>query len=90
MGRTTRLHQATPPQRAARARAMNPTHPAPGATAARSPLVALQQSIGNRTVGRLAREEPAHSVGVPLKPGSRISCVIDERPAPPSIGKRPG
>jgi len=72
MGRTTRLHQATPPQRAARARAMNPTHPAPGATAACSPLVALQQSIGNRAVGRLVQAKLR--VG---RPGDRFEQEAD-------------
>jgi len=71
MGYATRLRQAVRPQHAARARAVA-TNPRPAATAARSPLVALQQSIGNRAVGRLVRAKL--KVG---RPGDRFEREAD-------------
>jgi uncharacterized protein DUF4157 len=53
MGDGMRFHQAVRPQRAGRARAASAAPPTPAAAAARSPIPSLQQSIGNRAVGRL-------------------------------------
>lgn len=72
MGYATRLCQATRLQHAARARAGKATDPRPAATAARSPLVALQQSIGNRAVGRLVQAKL--EVG---RPGDRFEREAD-------------
>lgn len=82
MGHATRLHRATRPQQAARARAAGTTKPRPAATAAPSPMVPLQRSIGNRAVGRLVQArlgagrpgdrsgQPGQAMHVPGPPGS--------------------
>ena len=72
MGRATRLHEAARPERAAQARAVETTNPRPAATAAPSPLVPLQQSIGNRAVGRLVQAKL--KVG---RPGDRFEREAD-------------
>ena len=71
MGRTTRRHRAVPPSHAG-ARAVEATIPTPAAAPARSPLVSLQQSIGNRAVGRLVRANLR--VG---RPGDRFEREAD-------------
>jgi hypothetical protein len=55
MGHDTGPRETASPQRAARLRAVATTKPRRAAAAAPSPLVALQQSIGNRAVGRLVQ-----------------------------------
>ena len=72
MDYATRLRQAVRPQHAAQARAVATTKPRPAATAARPPLVPLQQSIGNRAVGRLVQAKL--NVG---RPGDRFEREAD-------------
>ena len=55
MGNARRLHESARLQHAARARALDAANPIPVVTAAPSPLVPLQQSIGNRAVGQLVQ-----------------------------------
>ena len=55
MGHATGLHQGSRQQGAAPARAPETREAKPAATAARSPLVHLQQSLGNQAVGRLVQ-----------------------------------
>ncbi len=54
MGDATR-HEATRPQQSARARAAKTTNPRSAATAALSPMVPLQKTLGNRAVERLVQ-----------------------------------
>jgi hypothetical protein len=72
MGHTTRLHQAVPPQHAGQAHTGDAANHQPAASAAPSPLVPLQQSIGNRAVGRLVQAKL--KVG---RPGDRIEREAD-------------
>ena len=67
MGQATRLHEAARSRRPAPARTVQRTAPSPAETAAPSPMVPLQQSIGNRAVERLVQAKL--KVG---RPGDRL------------------
>ena len=98
MGDATKLRQNVRPHHAGRARAMEgPQHHAATATAP-SPLVTLQQSIGNRAVGRLVQAKL--KMGRPgdrfEREADRVADLVMRLPAagvaataaPPIIGRK--
>jgi Domain of unknown function (DUF4157) len=85
MAHGARFHQAVRPQHATQTRAVS-ANPRLAATAAPSPTGSLQQSIGNRAVGRLvqARLEaarPSDRFECEADPGTRIDASMSATPS---------
>jgi hypothetical protein len=86
MGAGMRLLQAVRPPHAARAHKGETTKPDAAATAARSPRIPLQRSIGNQAVGRLVQARlkvarPADGLAREANPGTRVDASATTAPS---------